>query len=51
MKEYIGSCHHCGKDIYCENGFFNGVLLPGHIYRCFECDDEISKEQKDNGMS
>lgn len=44
MRELIGTCHHCGIAIYCEDGFFNGVLLPGHKYRCFECDDELSEE-------
>lgn len=44
MKEWIGKCKECGKDICCENGFFNGVLLPGHEYLCWDCDE---KEQKD----
>lgn len=45
MREFIGTCQHCGENIYCEDGFFNGVLLPGHIYRCFECDAELSMNE------
>lgn len=40
MREWIGTCHSCGTDIYCENGFFNGTVLPGHQYLCFECESE-----------
>jgi len=46
MHEYIGTCKNCGVNIYCENGFFNGVLLPGHEYLCFECEDKLSGEHK-----
>lgn len=45
MKEWIGTCMDCGKDINCENGFFNGVLLPGHTYRCFDCDEKQQQKQ------
>lgn len=45
MRELIGQCKICGKEIYCENGFFNGVILAGHEYRCFEC------EGLDRGLS
>ncbi|MDF1508017.1 hypothetical protein PZE06_07450 [Robertmurraya sp. DFI.2.37] len=45
MREFIGHCKICGKEIYCENGFFNGVLLPGHDYLCFECDKRKGHEQ------
>lgn len=43
MREYIGKCNICGKEIYCEDGFFNGVLNTHHDYLCFECD---AKEQQ-----
>ncbi|SUV07408.1 Uncharacterised protein [Cytobacillus firmus] len=25
MKELVGCCAVCGKDLYCLDGFFNGV--------------------------
>lgn len=37
MKEFVGACRECGKAIHCENGFFNGIVLPGHDYLCFDC--------------
>ncbi|HET7580702.1 MAG TPA: hypothetical protein VFK33_15600 [Bacillales bacterium] len=49
MKEYIGECKNCGKTIYCENGFLNGVLLPGHEYLCWACDEK--EEQKEKGKN
>ncbi|WP_210367809.1 hypothetical protein [Bacillus sp. REN3] len=36
MKELVGICQACGKDIYCLDGFLNGVHLDGKIY-CFDC--------------
>ncbi|HLR54964.1 MAG TPA: hypothetical protein VK078_09615 [Pseudogracilibacillus sp.] len=44
MHELVGYCENCHKAIYCENGFFNGVVLPGHHYLCFECEGKQSKE-------
>lgn len=46
MREWIGTCQDCGTDIYCENGFFNGVLLPGHTYRCFDCEEKREDTDK-----
>ncbi|SHG92251.1 hypothetical protein [Ornithinibacillus halophilus] len=37
MRELIGTCQECEKDIYCENGFLNGVHEDGKLL-CFECD-------------
>ncbi|WP_266095249.1 hypothetical protein [Gracilibacillus oryzae] len=39
MREYIGDCQNCGKEIYCENGFFNGVSVSDG-YLCFDCEEE-----------
>lgn len=51
MNEWIGNCQECGIGIYCENGFFNGVLLPGHKYRCFDCDEKIAEEEDEENDS
>lgn len=45
MREWVGSCQRCGVNIYCENGFFNGVILPGHEYLCFDCEEKESEDQ------
>ncbi|MBB3131872.1 alpha-D-ribose 1-methylphosphonate 5-phosphate C-P lyase [Paenibacillus rhizosphaerae] len=44
MREWIGKCRDCGKDIYCENGFLNGVVLDDQSLKCFAC-----AEQEDAG--
>lgn len=47
MKELIGQCKSCGKNIYCEDGFFNGVLLPGHQYLCMDCDEKEHEKKNE----
>ncbi|GIO58176.1 MULTISPECIES: hypothetical protein [Paenibacillus] len=46
MREWIGKCRDCGRDIYCENGFLNGVVLEDQSLKCFPC-----AEQEDAGTS
>ncbi|WP_276282284.1 hypothetical protein [Virgibacillus indicus] len=36
MRELIGKCTSCGKNVYCENGFFDGVQDNGKLF-CNEC--------------
>ncbi|MFB3166195.1 hypothetical protein P5G62_003435 [Neobacillus sp. 179-C4.2 HS] len=44
MKELIGYCNSCAKEIYCLEGFFNGIKADdGKIY-CFECYECNQKE-------
>jgi len=38
MMEYVGTCHQCNKDIYCCDGFLQGVLDDQGRLSCFECD-------------
>lgn len=40
MRELIGQCEICHKDIFCLNGFLNGVHKNNHLY-CFECIDTV----------
>ncbi|WP_261797552.1 hypothetical protein [Bacillus testis] len=42
MRELIGYCSQCQKEIFCLDGFFNGVMLDGELF-CFECDHERFK--------
>ncbi|MEW9668045.1 DUF6306 domain-containing protein [Ammoniphilus sp. 3BR4] len=37
MKEQVGSCIRCKKDVYCTDGFFNGIILENGNILCFEC--------------
>ena len=46
MEEFIGSCTICKKEIYCINGFLNGLIQPDGTLRCFSCDkDSFLKEE------
>ncbi|GIP31372.1 hypothetical protein J2TS4_05820 [Paenibacillus sp. J2TS4] len=37
MKEYIGGCCQCDKEVYCMDGFLNGVVGDDGALYCFEC--------------
>ncbi|GIO25967.1 hypothetical protein J43TS3_05780 [Ornithinibacillus bavariensis] len=39
MKELVGKCAKCNKEIYCENGFLNGVHENGKL-TCFKCTEQ-----------
>ena len=36
MRELIGQCQVCGREIYCENGFLNGYIDSEGKLSCFE---------------
>ena len=40
MMELVGSCQQCGKNIYCLDGFLNGVHTKNGRVLCFECEDK-----------
>ncbi|WP_442594423.1 hypothetical protein [Neobacillus sp. D3-1R] len=46
MKEYIGKCSNCQKDMYCLEGFFNGIVLENKEIICFDCHEKV--ENKEN---
>jgi hypothetical protein len=39
MRELVGKCEECGKDIYCMDGFLNGIKEDGKLL-CFDCTAE-----------
>lgn len=43
MRELVGKCSVCQKDIYCLNGFLNGEYNDNHLY-CFACASNVEKE-------
>lgn len=43
MKELVGFCRKCGKEIFCLDGFFNGVHLDAEHIHCFDCFEEETK--------
>jgi hypothetical protein len=43
MKERVGQCHSCQKEVYCVMGFFQGIIdNSGQVY-CFDCYEKINK--------
>jgi len=47
MKELVGQCRVCGKDVYCRDGFLDGVVQENSFVLCFECDS--NSRIKDEG--
>jgi hypothetical protein len=37
MRELVGACTCCNKDIFCLDGFFNGVITDEKEVYCFDC--------------
>jgi hypothetical protein len=35
--EHVGVCHRCNKDIYCLNGFLNGIIDDEGRLTCLDC--------------
>ena len=48
MRELVGHCKACGSEIYCNDGFFTGIVLEDKSVICFECEE---KEQRDDTES
>ncbi|WP_458412919.1 hypothetical protein ACNQFZ_19230 [Schinkia sp. CFF1] len=43
MRELVGVCQDCNKEIYCENGFLNGIVKEDGKLICFGCEEEKEK--------
>ncbi|WP_181349056.1 hypothetical protein [Thalassobacillus sp. CUG 92003] len=39
MVEQVGECESCGKAIYCDHGFLDGVYEQGHLFCSEACAD------------
>ncbi len=40
MKELIGYCSCCGKEVFCLDGFFNAIYTDDKKIVCFDCHDK-----------
>jgi hypothetical protein len=47
MLELVGHCNKCKKQIFCNDGFINGVVLEDKSLICFDCSDQ-EQEQSDH---
>jgi len=50
LRELIGCCKVCSKEVFCLDGFFNGVLTEEKEIHCFEC-YETMENKKENPQS
>ncbi|MBP1992731.1 hypothetical protein J2Z66_004344 [Paenibacillus eucommiae] len=41
MKELVGYCKKCEKEIYCIDGFLNGLIQEDSSMICFKCNEEM----------
>ena len=46
MKELIGNCAVCSREIYCKGGFLDGVIQENKSLLCFICDKKIKKKME-----
>jgi hypothetical protein len=47
MKEHVGICEICKKDLFCMDGFFQGEIGPSGKLFCFSCYIEEKKESNE----
>jgi hypothetical protein len=46
MKELVGVCSACNKEIFCLDGFFNGIQADDKKIYCFLCYEGMNKEEE-----
>ena len=47
MRELVGYCKACGREVYCNDGFFTGIVLEDKTIVCFDCADEDKGRDKE----
>jgi hypothetical protein len=43
VKELVGRCSCCGKELFCLDGFFNGIYTKDKKIICFECESQLKE--------
>jgi hypothetical protein len=46
LKEYVGECQICGKEVYCLDGFIDGVVNKDGVI-CFSCVDKGEMQENE----
>jgi hypothetical protein len=44
MKELVGQCVQCQKELFCLAGFFQGQVTENGLTYCFVCYETLKKE-------
>ena len=50
MRELVEMCSKCGKELFCMDGFFNGVHTDDQKILCYDCLEE-NGDKKENPQS
>ncbi|MED3727563.1 hypothetical protein ABEY69_10425 [Priestia filamentosa] len=45
MKEPVGVCIECKRDIYCLDGFLDGIIIRNGQLICFPCNKKLSSKE------
>ncbi|WP_270180944.1 hypothetical protein [Alkalihalobacillus sp. CinArs1] len=48
MNERVGTCTECGKELFCRDGFLDGVVGEDKELYCFDCAEDVSVRDKGN---
>ena len=40
LREYVGKCYACEKDIHCHDGYLDGEILSCGVLVCFNCENK-----------
>jgi hypothetical protein len=49
MKELVGCCTSCNKEVFCLDGFLNGVVTDKKgVILCFDCFHEQEQIEKND---
>ncbi|WNQ09065.1 hypothetical protein MJA45_15565 [Paenibacillus aurantius] len=46
MKELVGHCVLCGRPVYCDSGFLDGVVRDDGKVQCRSCPEEEEPPSK-----
>lgn len=44
MRELVGTCHKCSKEVYCLDGFLNGFVDEHSRLTCFSCEEQQEQQ-------
>ncbi|WP_185819715.1 hypothetical protein [Salibacterium salarium] len=48
MKEIVGNCTDCGKEVMCLDGFLHGVVDKFGALYCFNCAGQAEQESSNS---
>lgn len=49
MQELVGYCISCNKQVFCQDGFINGVVLEDKTLLCFDCSEKEDQSRSRRG--